>query len=149
MTRRWNISIWAGFFTVFFGAISYFLFFARIPMTRDFPWLNLIFIALGLVWLGAGVRRAFREPQAFRGRISGPILGVLALALAGLFSFYNFYLSRQLPASASAPRVNAPAPDFSLTDSEGRTVSLDDLLREPVAGRRPSAVLLIFYRGYW
>lgn len=149
MKRRWNISIYVGFLTVLFGAVSYFLFFARFPMTRDFPWLNLIFIALGLIWLGAGVRRAFREPQAFRGKISGPVLGVLALTVAGLFGFYNFYLSRRLPVSASAPRVNAQAPDFSLTDSEGRTVSLDDLLREPVADRRPSAVLLIFYRGYW
>lgn len=149
MKRQWNVSIWAGFLLVVGGFLSYFLFFARFPATRDFPWLNLLLISAGLVLHGAGMRRAFREPAKYRGKIAGTILAIANLAVAGLFVFYTFYLSRQVPASSAAPRVGAHAPDFRLTDAHDRQVSIDDLLREPVAGRRPSAVLLIFYRGYW
>jgi hypothetical protein len=149
MKRKWNVPIWAGFLLVVVGFLSYFLFFARFPFTRDFPWLNLSLISAGLVLQGAGLWRAFREPAKYRGKIAGTILAIPTLAVAGLFVAYNFYLSRQVPASSAAPRVGALAPDFSLAAADGRTLSLDDLLREPVASRRPRAVLLIFYRGYW
>ena len=49
-------------------------------------------------------------------------------------------------------QVGQRAPDFTLADSTGRSVSLDDLLAaEPgnLASSGPKAVLLIFYRGYW
>ena len=41
MKRSWNPLIWAGFFLVLAGALSYVPFFALFPVTRDFPWANL------------------------------------------------------------------------------------------------------------
>jgi len=38
--------------------------------------------------------------------------------------------------------LGTQAPDFSVSASDGRTVSLDDF-----RGRQP--VLLVFYRGWW
>jgi cytochrome oxidase Cu insertion factor (SCO1/SenC/PrrC family) len=52
-----------------------------------------------------------------------------------------------LPAMAQAPRakpvaVGEQAPDFTLTDQNGRSHSL-----AAQRGKRP--VVLVFYRGYW
>ena len=57
--------------------------------------------------------------------------------------------SRDLPPSANAPVVGAKAPDFSLADARGRTVTLGDLLAPPSAQAPGSWLLLIFYRGHW
>jgi hypothetical protein len=45
-------------------------------------------------------------------------------------------------AAASPPGAGARAPGFSLSDSNGSTVALNDY-----AGR--SKLVLVFYRGYW
>ena len=50
--------------------------------------------------------------------------------------------------SPSAPKVGEKAPEFTLPDTDGKPVSLADLLKPAAAGDRPW-VLLIFYRGYW
>ncbi len=47
-----------------------------------------------------------------------------------------------LTAAASTPRVGEPAPQFSLSDSNGSAVALKDY-----AGK--SKLVLVFYRGYW
>ncbi len=54
-----------------------------------------------------------------------------------------FYVLRQVPLSAHAPRVGEKAPAFTLADQNGNPVALGDLL----SGSR--AVVLIFYRGFW
>jgi peroxiredoxin len=45
--------------------------------------------------------------------------------------------------------VGQQAPEFSLSDTDGRAVSLSELLSTPVNGRVPKGVVLVFYRGYW
>ncbi len=155
--RRWNLLAPAGFLVVLAAFLSYFAFFARFPATRDFPWLNLLLMAAGWWLVVAGLRRAFGQPDRYGGKISGPVLAVLSLLVSGLFLFYNFYFSKQLPAAAGAPRVGQKAPDFTLPDMNGRPVALSSLLAEEPgteAGRnagptRKPWVLLIFYRGYW
>jgi len=141
--RRWNIAIWAGFAIVLASIISYIPVFALFPITRDIPWANYLLFAAGLGLLGVGLKRAFSDPQHYRGKISGSILGVLSLAIAGFFVVGVLYFSKQLPASPGAPRVGQPAPSFTLANSDGKQISLADLLK----GNR--GVLLIFYRGYW
>jgi hypothetical protein len=159
MKRSWNPRTWAGFALCLAALVSYPTFFARYAITRDFPWITLLLMALGLFLVASGVLRAFRQPDAYRGKIFGSILGVLSLALVGLFLFGIFHLTRQLPASHGAPQVGQLAPDFTLPDSQGNNVTLSNLLNspfttdtQPAGGATPAktaAVILIFYRGYW
>src|SRR5205809_5317720 len=105
MKRRWNFSLWAGFLLVVVGLVSYVPFFALFPVTRDFPWVNLLFFAGGAVLLCAGLMRAFRQPQLYRGKILGSILAALSAAGISFFAYGLFYVARQLPSAAAAPRV--------------------------------------------
>ncbi|HEY6905755.1 MAG TPA: hypothetical protein VI216_15725 [Candidatus Acidoferrales bacterium] len=161
MKRSWNANIWIGFFLLLAGAFSYPLFFARFPATRDIPWANLAILALALILLGLGIARAFRRPDAYRGKIFGSILGVVAVALAVFFCYGVFYGTRETNASHGAPQVGQVAPDFTLPDSQGNLVTLSSLLTSPFAPNgstspaagtesgKPAGSVLIFYRGYW
>ena len=152
MKRRWNLLLWAGFLLVLAGLLSYIPLFALFPITRDFPWANLLLFIAGGVLLSAGLIRAFRQPELYRGRILGPILATLSVAGVSLFAFGIFYQARQLPSSMAASRVGQKAPDFSLPDQNGKLVTLAELLASPpvgTAGARAGGVLLMFYRGHW
>jgi AhpC/TSA family len=142
MKRKWNWPIWVGFVVVLTGLFSY-GFFARFPIVRDFPWANLLLFGIGGALLILGLFRAFGWPQLYRGKIFGSIFIVIALFLFAFFSYEIFYVLRQVPLSAQAPRVGEKAPEFTLVDQNGRSVALADLL----SGSR--AVALIFYRGFW
>jgi hypothetical protein len=77
---------------------------------------------------------------------------VLSLAGISFFSYGLFYVARQLPAATEAPRVGQKAPDFTLPDQDGKTVTLAELLTSApsgTAGAKTNGALLIFYRGYW
>jgi len=145
----WNWLPWAGFALSVIAFLSYFAFFVEFPSTRNFPWANLLLFAIAAGLLAVGMRRAFRRPQSYRGRIFGPILAGLSTLILGFFVFAIFVAARHLPASAAAPRVGATAPEFTLTDSDNRPVSLANLLTQPVGGAAPKGVMLVFYRGYW
>lgn len=149
--RRWNWWLWAGFLFCLVGIASYPLVFIDYPITRDVPWANFLLLAAGLVILLVGLTRAFRDPVHYRGKIAGPILGLLSVLIAGFFCYSIFYLSKQLPGSGGAPQVGQTAPEFELTDTNNQPVSLSRLLSTPVAGSgaAPKGVLLVFYRGYW
>lgn len=150
MRRPRNLLPLAGFAVCILAFLSYFLLFARFPVTRDVPWVNWLLFALGLGLLGAGLARPFRQPERYRGRVLGPVLAVLSLAVLGLFLYSTLVYSRQLPAATDAPQVGEKAPDFTLPDAQGRPVRLQSLLATPAASGAPGSwVLLIFYRGYW
>ncbi len=53
-----------------------------------------------------------------------------------------------LPQSANAPAVGAKAPDFTLPDANGDSLTLSQLYT-PRGSGKGSWVLLVFYRGYW
>jgi hypothetical protein len=143
MSRNWNLRIWAGFAIVLLSLVSYLPVFSLFPVTRDFPWVNLLLFLAGIVLLALGLSRAFREPTVYRGKIAGSILAALSLAMIGLFCFGIFFASKDVPAADAALHVGQPAPDFTLAGADGKQVALADLLK------RNHAVLLIFYRGYW
>jgi len=145
MKRRRNWPIWVGFIVVIAGLLSY-EFFARFPITRDFPWANFLLFGIGTALLIVGLFRAFGRPQVYRGKIFGSIFASIAVLVIAFFSYEIFYVLHQLPASAGAPRVGQKAPDFILLDQTGKPVGLGDLLRGP---SRAKAVALIFYRGFW
>jgi len=142
MKRKWNWPIWVGFVLVLGGLFSY-EFFVRFPITRDFPWANLLLFGVGGALLIVGLFRAFGRPQLYRGKIFGSIFTAIALFLFAFFSYEIFYVLRQVPLSSQAPRVGEKAPEFTLADQNGKPVALADLLSSS------KAVVLIFYRGFW
>lgn len=143
MKRRPNILIWAGFAIGIVALVSYVPVFVRFPATRDVPWANYLLFVVAICVLAAGLRRAFREPAVYRGKIAGSILGALTVLMLGLFCFGVLYASKQVPASPGALRAGQPAAAFTLSNAEGKQVALSDLLKNN------RGVLLIFYRGYW
>jgi hypothetical protein len=149
--RRWNWWLWIGFLISLLAVPSYLFYFDRYPVTRDIPWVTFVMLAIGAVLLVVGISRAFGKPLEYRGKIFGPILGVVSLVIMGLFGFLVFHLTRQLPASNGAPRVGQKAPEFVLPDTNNQPVSLSSLLSTPMppSNVSPKGVVLIFYRGYW
>jgi hypothetical protein len=139
--RKWNWPIWIGFIVAVGGLFSY-EFFAQFPVTRDFPWATLVLFGVGAVLLIVGLFRAFGRPQLYRGKIFGLIFAVITALLFAFFAYEIFYVFRQVPLSAQAPRVGERAPSFSLPDQNGKEVALNDLLS-------PNGAVLIFYRGHW
>ncbi len=143
MRPRWNFPIWAGFGIVLLALLSYIPLFVLFPVTRDFPWANLLLFLAGIGVLAVGLKRAIREPARYRGKISGSILGALSVILLGFFCYGVFYASKNIPSAENARHVGQTAPEFALASSDGSPVALSNLLK------RDRAVLLIFYRGYW
>lgn len=143
MQRRRNIFIWAGFATVLAAVVSYVPFFAVYPATRDIPWANYLLFLIGGVLLAAGLRRAFRDPAHYRGKVSGAIFTSLSVLLFGLFVLSVTYFAKQIPSAAAALGVNQKAPPFVLADAAGKQVSSAELLKDH------RALVLVFYRGYW
>lgn len=132
-----------GFAVTVVAAITYVPIFVRFANTRDVPWANLLLFLTGGCLLAAGLKRAYGEPEGYRGKVSGAVFGVLALALFGLFCWGSFVFAQRVPSASGAPRVGQPAPDFTLADTGGKLVTLSELRKAN------HAVLLIFYRGYW
>jgi hypothetical protein len=142
MKRQWNWLLWVGLVVAVAGLFSY-GFFVRFPITRDFPWANLLLFGIGGALLIVGLFRAFGRPQLYRGKIFGSILAAIALLFFVFFCYEIFYVLRQVPLSAQAPRVGETAPDFMLLDQNEQPVGLGDLLSGS------TGTLLIFYRGFW
>jgi hypothetical protein len=149
--RRFNWPLWVGFLLTLVAFMSYFFVFVWFPVTRDFPWANLLIFLLAAVLLFLGIRRGFAadRPHPTRSKIVTSIVSVLSVAIFGFFVFAIFVAARWLPASTGAPHVGQRAPDFTLNDTTGKPVSLAELLSTPVNGNAPRGVLLVFYRGYW
>src|SRR5207244_4761091 len=97
MKRRWNWPIWLGFIVAVGGLFSY-EFFAQFPITRDFPWANLLLFAIGAALLLVGLFRAFGRPQVYRGKIFGSIFVTIKLCPLCIFRLRDFL--RSAPGSA-------------------------------------------------
>jgi flagellar biosynthesis component FlhA len=144
--RRFNWPLWVGFVLTLAAFFTYFSVFVWFPSTRDFPWANLLIFGIALVLLVMGVRRGFASdrPHPTRSKVVTSIVATLSVVVLALFIFTIFVFARWLPASKGAPQVGQRAPDFTLTDTTGKQVSLTQLQTTA-----PKGVLLIFYRGYW
>jgi hypothetical protein len=158
---KFNWQIWVAFLLSVAAFFSYPLIFVRYPITRDFPWANLVLFAIAAALFFIGIRRAFASdrPHPRLSKIVASVLTTLGVVILGFFVFSFFIVARWLPASHGAPQVGQKAPDFTLSDTSGKPVSLSELLTSPiesgppaaasVPARSPKGVLLVFYRGYW
>lgn len=147
--KRINWQLCLGFLLSVVAFISYSLVFVNWASTRDFPWANLILFALAAVLVLVGLRRAFAPDRRRLSKIVGSVIAALSLLVLGLFLFVVFVASRWLPPSTGAPQVAQQAPDFTLPDTNNKSVSLTELLSQPINGKPARGTLLIFYRGYW
>jgi len=59
--RGWNWLPGAGFVLSVMAFISYFSFF--VTSTRNFPWINLLLVAVAAGFLAVGIRRVSRLPK--------------------------------------------------------------------------------------
>lgn len=154
MTKlRWNWPAWAGLLLSVLAFVSYFVVFARFPLTRNVPWANFLLFGAAVLLLVAGLKRGFTGAGSLGGKLVSSVLALLSLSILGAFCFVVFRGTRQLPASHGAPAVGQKAPDFTLRDTRDNLVSLSALLAAPLEPARsaaaPRGVLMIFYRGYW
>src|SRR5919106_6030746 len=109
--RRINWPLWVGFLLTLAAFITYFSVFVWYPVTRDFPWANLLIFAIAAVLLVMGLRRGFASdrPHPTRSKIVTSIVSVLSLAVFAFFVFAIFISGRSLPASTRAPQVGERA----------------------------------------
>lgn len=149
--RRINWPLWAGFLLTLLAAFSYFAFFVKFPVTRDFPWANLLLFLVAAVLVVMGIRRGFARNRAHpkRSKVVTSIVTTLSVVVFAFFIFAIFIAARWLPASTGAPHVGQRVPEFTLSDANDRQVSLNQLMSEPIDGKAPKGVLLVFYRGWW
>ena len=115
------------------AAIAGYIAFLRVSTVRNHPELYLVAFAVATVIAGVATWRAARWPNFVALGLS-----VVLLTLGGVF---NFVLAK-IPATPTVLRVGEPAPDFTLPDAAGAPVSLASF-------RDRTAVVLVFYRGYW
>ena len=149
--RRFNWPLWVGFLLTLGAFMSYFTVFVYMPVTRDFPWANLLLFLIAALLVFMGIRRGFAADRRrpILSKIVTTIVASLSALVLAFFVFTIFIAARWLPASKGAPQVGQKAPDFTLTDSTGKPVSLTELLSTPQSGTPTRGVLLVFYRGYW
>jgi hypothetical protein len=159
--HRNNVATWWGLLFAIVALGCNAAFFVGVPFQAAITWLSLLLAAVALVFLVTGLNRGFRQPEVYRGKVLIVVLTVIALLPAGL-SALGFFGARKLPGATAAPQVGQKVPDFTLADTSGTPVSLDQLLAassatssglppsgEAFSSAAPKAVLLIFYRGYW
>src|SRR6266536_224164 len=140
--QKFNWQIWMGFLLTFIAALTYPFIFVSWPVTRDFPWANLLLFGIAVVFLFIGIRRAFAPDRRRISKIGASGLTTFSVLILGLFLFSFFVASRWLPASRGAPQIGQKAPDFTLADTTSRPLSLSELLSAPINGKAPKGVLL-------
>jgi|SRR5437016_12002942 len=150
---RLNWPVWSAFLISLVAILSYPFVFIKWPITRDFPWANLVLFGIAAALLVLGIRRAFAGDRPRRSKIAGIVAATLSVLIFAFFIFTVFVMPRWMPSARGAPQAGQKAPDFSLTDTNGKTVTLSELLTTSIKGKtastNPRGVVLIFYRGYW
>ncbi len=133
--RRNNVATWWGLVVRdrYAGLLQRRHFFVGAPFQAAITWLSLLLAAVALIFLVIGVRRAIVQPEVYRGKALTVVLTVVALLPAGL-SALGGVGARKLPGAAAAPQVGQKVPDFTLVNSTGKPVSLDQLLAASSAG---------------
>jgi hypothetical protein len=146
--RRKNVAPWWGLLFAMGALVCNVALFIGSSAQAALPLLSLLFAGVAAIFLVIGLRRAFGQAHVYRGKVLSVILAVVALLPVALTAF-AYVTARKLPDSTAAPQIGQKVPDFTLADTSGKPVSLDQLLSASSEVQAPKAVLLIFYRGYW
>jgi len=136
-----NHALWLGPLVAFGGMVSYFQFFVRFPTLRDFPWVNLPLVLIGIALSLGGFWGAYVRGSRWPVKLAASLGLALSLLFGGFLIAYVFGISNSLPSTTLITRSLEQAPDFALEDSAGRVHRLSDY--------RGSKVVLVFYRGHW
>ena len=90
-----------------------------------------------------GIAYSLRNTPVFRGELRRPMMIGSIAAVLGFsgYTTYTYAFSRSLAVAEEAPDIGELAPEFAITDPEGRLWTL--------TGLRGYDVLLVFYRGHW
>lgn len=137
-----NYLAWIGPIVTLVGAISYFVYFVQFADLRDFPWVNLPLVALGVILSVVGLWRAFSNAgYKFLSKAFASVGFLFSLGLGALFCFYIFGLSYQMPGVEGVSQVADAAPSFSLPDQDNKAVQLADF--------QGKNLVITFYRGHW
>src|SRR6267142_3964992 len=94
--KRFNWQIWAGFLLSIAALASYPFVFVWWPITRDFPWANLLLFGVAAVLLVLGLRRSFAGERSRMWKIGAAILATFSVLALGLFIFAVFVAARWL-----------------------------------------------------
>jgi heme/copper-type cytochrome/quinol oxidase subunit 2 len=148
-TRR-NFMPWVALVFAILSLACNVALFVGSPQQAVLPWLSIFFAVVALFFLVVGLTRAFDRQKIYGGKTLSIVVSVFTLIIVSFIGFLSIR-TRELPSAASAPQVGQRAPDFTLTDTSGKPVSLGQLVEvSPFShAAAPKAVLLIFYRGYW
>ena len=150
-TKLWNWRLWVGFGVSLLALLIYAL---LLQKTRSIFWGSLVLFVLSAALLVSGLKRAFAQPESYRGKIAGPVLTILGVVVLGVFGWGVSLAAKYFPAALHAPQVGQKAPEFITVDSHGNSIALAQLFSTSIANssgvaRTPKGVLLVFYRGYW
>ena len=146
--ERRNVPLWWGFALALASVLSNSVLFLSPPGQAVLPWISIALAVLALVFLVRGLEQVFRTSRGPASKFGSWVLALACLFLVGLSALASFK-SRNMPAAAEAPQIGQTAPEFMLTDTHNRPVSLAQLFSSAENDPPPKAVLLIFYRGYW
>lgn len=150
-SKKWNWQLWAGFATAILALAVYL---AVVFRMREILGISLVLSVVSIVLIVSGLRRAYGQREFYRGQVAGPIVAILTVVVLGIFGLASHEISKHFAAANNAPKVGQQAPQFTLVDTAGKTVSLTGTLASPAgqsggSSRATKAVLLVFYRGYW
>lgn len=136
-----GIKLFLGLVLSLGGFLSYFLYFARFPALRDFPWVNLPLVIVGLIFALSGTYGIFKDGRGYLLKAAGLGGTVLSVACLGVFSWYVFVMSSTMPTVGVIPDVGNIAPPIALADQGGKLFTLESF--------KGKQVVVAFYRGYW
>ena len=150
-TKKWNWRLWVGFAVSCLALLTFLSLFTE---TRNIFWVSLVIFIVAAALMTSGLRRAWGQREAYRGRIAGTILAGVSVMILALFGWASYEVFTKIPAARLAPQIGQKAPEFALADSTGANVSLAQILATPIAdasgaNHAPKGVLVVFYRGYW
>jgi len=150
--RKWNWRLWVGFL-IALVALTIYIYVGLFLNAHSIVWVSGALFIVSMALTISGLRLAYSQRGSYRGQVAGPILALLGISILGLFGLFSYEITKHFAAATNAPAVGQPAPQFTLVDTAGKSVSLTNVLASPVGQsgvtHAPKAVLLVFYRGYW